>query len=118
MRVGLQVWMGGRQWRRLALGAALLLCSCANEPPAFLARTLEDCRAGDQGACELLNDLQPSAEGSKSVSAPAAPTPLQRDVGAILEGMRHAQASPRPKQPELPPPASSQPSGPDTPDSP
>ena len=43
---------------RLLLIAALTLTGCATRRPDFLARVQQDCLAGDQWACGLINSLQ------------------------------------------------------------
>jgi hypothetical protein len=100
----------------LVLLLSLLAPGCQSEPSGnFLERTAEDCRSGDAGACELLSDLRPNGVTvARPRASPTPVSPVQRDVAAILEGMRraHTSQSQAPSDQQAPP-ATADPAAPD-----
>jgi hypothetical protein len=44
-------------WRASAVAVLILIAGCERKHPSFLARVSEDCAAGDQWACDLLESL-------------------------------------------------------------
>ena len=44
-------------WRALILFVLLLVAGCQHGRPDFMTRVMEDCAAGDQWACDLLDSL-------------------------------------------------------------
>jgi len=68
-----------------------IIAGCHARPPDFITRVQEDCAAGDQWACDL-------------VDAPSRPIPaedikvpdnVKDDVDAILRGIDRAKTAPR-----------------------
>ncbi|GAC1336792.1 MAG: hypothetical protein NVSMB18_00620 [Acetobacteraceae bacterium] len=85
---------------RPLLVAILLLAGCAAEadPNTLLARVQRDCAEGLEDACSLFQGMRGLGTnlGSRSRGGRHAYGPqVQQDVGALLQGMDRARASPR-----------------------
>ena len=82
--------------RACAILVLLLIAGCVAQTPRpnFLARSQQDRADGDQAACAMLGSL--SATSSRAILANAEPRPRtqsQKDVDAIMAGMRRAHSS-------------------------
>lgn len=78
----------------LLLAAAVLACT---EPRAdFMTRVAEDCRTGDQAACNLLK-APPNADAFSGLpnTRPGTRTLVQEDLEAMIRGMSQARNAPR-----------------------
>jgi len=82
--------------KALAILAVLLIAGCGTQAarPSFLTRSVQDCTAGDTEACAMLGSLGtvPTTKEASAVQHPR--TQSERDVDAILDGMRKAKPTP------------------------
>jgi hypothetical protein len=82
--------------KAFAILAVLLIAGCGTQAsrPSFLARSVQDCAAGDTEACAMLGSLGTVPTTTKQASAEPRPrSQSQRDADAILEGIRKARPS-------------------------
>ena len=54
-------------WRALIFFALLFIVGCQHRRPDFMTRVMEDCAAGDQWACDLLDSLAKARMGRDSI---------------------------------------------------
>jgi hypothetical protein len=57
--------LGHAMWRSLILLVLLLIAACQHRHPEFMSRVREDCVAGDQWACDLLDSLAKAGRNSR-----------------------------------------------------
>lgn len=83
-------------YRASAIVVALLLVGCQAEPhrPSFLARSLQDCRDGDQAACAMIDALVAKADETETaeVTSPDQ-AQVEKNVQAIMKGIDRAGSS-------------------------
>jgi hypothetical protein len=83
-----------RGCRAISLLVALIASGCqtASHRPDFIARSEEDCVRGDESACSMMDALYPSLviTGSQSRTKPDQ-IQLERNVAAIMDGMKKAR---------------------------
>src|ERR1700712_3390909 len=79
-------------------GLALLTACQADQRPEFLARLLQDCRAGSEDACDMLQGV-PDAKGSDPSVILRQPqnrhSQAERNADALMRGVDQARAAPR-----------------------
>jgi hypothetical protein len=79
--------------------AMLALAGCQTDEsthPDFIARTEQDCLAGDGTACRMLSSLVPDAPADPTpVMRRSNPTKVQQDLAAMLRGVERARAMAR-----------------------
>jgi hypothetical protein len=61
--------MANEMWRTLILLDLLLIVACQHKRPDFTSRVREDCAAGDQWACDLLDSLAQARTASDPISS-------------------------------------------------
>jgi hypothetical protein len=61
--------MANEMWRTLILLVLLLIVACQHKRPDFTSRIREDCAAGDQWACDLLDSLAQARTASDPISS-------------------------------------------------
>jgi hypothetical protein len=54
-------------WQALVLFVLVLIMGCQHRRPDFMTRVMEDCAAGDQWACDLLDSLAKARMGRDSI---------------------------------------------------
>jgi hypothetical protein len=73
----------GLIWRAILPIALLMNCDCSARRPDFMTRVREDCVAGNQWACDLLDALSHPNAAEKIT----APDHVKDDVTAIWKGI-------------------------------
>jgi hypothetical protein len=86
-------------WRAILLIGVIIIAGCHSRRPDFLTRVNEDCTAGDQWACDLLDALR----HSKPANENQPPENVKDDSDAILRGIHQARPAPRLGYPIVPP---------------
>ena len=81
--------------------ALVALAGCeARHRPGFVTRVEQDCIAGSEEACDLLQGMRALAADPASASPmrhdQAIRSQAQRNTDAILQGVERARAAPRP----------------------
>jgi len=86
------------------LACTVLITGCQDRPqPSFLSRSYQDCKDGDQQACQMLRNLQQPTEIEQKEPVVRRITPVQSDVAAMQEGVKRAKSSPSTKIPDIVP---------------
>jgi hypothetical protein len=79
--------------------APIFITGCHSRRPNFMTRVREDCAAGDQLACDLLDAF---SHPNPATDIPM-PGNISDDVDATLRGIDRARSAPRVKYPYTPP---------------
>jgi hypothetical protein len=87
-------------WQAVMLIVLTIIAGCDARRPGFIPRMQQDCAAGDQWACDLVDTLsRPIPEEDIKTQ-----DNVKDDVDAILRGMDRARTAPRVGYPDVPPP--------------
>jgi hypothetical protein len=86
-------------WQAVMLIVLTIIAGCHARRPDFITRVQEDCAAGDQRACDLVDTLsRPMPEEDIKMQ-----DNVKDDVDAILRGIDRARTAPRVGYPDIPP---------------
>ena len=86
-------------WQAVMLIVLTIIAGCHALRPDFITRVQEDCAAGDQRACDLVDTLsRPMPEEDIKMQ-----DNVKDDVDAILRGIDRARTAPRVGYPDIPP---------------